>query len=167
MNLIKTMLATLGLGLALAFSMSAMAATALTDDQSVEFTDAVGKGDLKLVKKYIESGVDVNATYFAWSPIQMAATKGQFETVKYLTEKGANLNYQHPMTKMTAFHLAAFDGFDKIVKYFAEKGADVNIKMKGDVSIVRIVRDEGNVKMVELLTSLGVKDDGCNDDKCF
>jgi hypothetical protein len=39
--------------------------------------------------------------------------------------------------------------------------------MRADVSIIRAVRDEGNTKMVELLTSLGVKDDGCLEDKCF
>jgi len=29
------------------------------------------------------------------------------------------------------------------------------------------VRDEGSTKMVELLTSLGVRDDGCLEEKCF
>jgi ankyrin repeat protein len=163
MKLIKAIMAVL----ALAFSINAMAAMALTDDQSVEFTDAVGRGDMKIVKKYIEGGVDVNATYFAWSPIQMAATKGKFEAVKYLTEHGADLNYVHPLTKMTAFHLAAYDGYADIVKYLAEHGADVNKKMRADVDIIRVVRDTGNTKMVDLLKSLGVKEDGCQDEKCL
>lgn len=163
MKFIKVLLAVLVLG----FSMNTLAATQLTDDQSVEFTDALGKGNMKVVKKYIESGVDVNATYFAWSPIQMAATKGQFEAVKYLTEHGADLNYQHPMTKMTAFHLAAYDGHEDIVKYLAAKGADINLKMRADVDIIRVVRDTGNTKMVDLLLSLGVKNDGCQDEKCL
>lgn len=163
MKLIKTMLAVLALG----FSINAMAATALTDDQSVEFTDAIGKGDMKVVKKYVESGVDVNVGYFAWTPIIMAAAKGQFEAVKYFAEHGANLDYVHPMTKWTAFMHAAYDGNEKIVKYLAEKGADINKKGKGDVSIIRYVRDTGNTKMVDLLLSLGVKDDGCLEEKCF
>ena len=163
MKFFKMLLAVVVLG----FSINTMAATQLTDDQSVEFTDALGKGDMKIVKKYIDSGVDVNATYFEWAPIQMAATKGQFEAVKYLTEHGANLDYVHPMTKMTAFHLAAFDGYDKIVKYLAEHKADINKKMRGDVDIVRVVRDTGNTKMVDLLKSLGVKEDGCQEEKCL
>ena len=163
MKLVKVLLAVLVLG----FSFNALAAKSLTDDESVEFTEALGKGNIKLVKKYIDAGVDVNATYFAWAPIQMAATKGQFEMVKYLTEKGADLDYVHPMTKMTAFHLAAYDGHYKIVKYLAEHGADVNKKMRADVDIIRIVRDTGNNKMVDLLASLGVKNDGCQDEKCL
>lgn len=163
MKLIKVLLAVLVLG----FSFNALAAKSLTDDESVEFTEALGKGNLKIVKKYVDEGVDVNETYFAWAPIQMAATKGQFEMVKYLTEKGADLNYVHPATKMTAFHLAAYDGYENIVKYLAEHGADVNKKMRADVDIIRIVRDTGNEKMVKLLESLGVKNDGCQAEKCL
>ena len=163
MKFIKVLLAVMVLG----FSFNALAAKALTDDESVEFTEALGKGNMKVVKKYVDAGVDVNATYFAWAPIQMAATKGQFETVKYLTEKGADLDYVHPLTKMTAFHLAAYDGHEKIVKYLAEHGADINKKMRADVDIIRIVKDTGNTKMVELLTSLGVKNDGCQEEKCL
>ena len=147
-----------------------MHAFAMTDDESVEFTEALGKGDLKMVKQYVAKDPKVvNEKFFAWSPIQMAATKGQFEMVKYLKEKGADLDYVHPATKMTAFHLAAFDNYDNIVTYLAKSGADIQKKMKGDISIIRVMKDEGarGEHMVKLLTSLGVKDDGCVEEKCF
>lgn len=152
---------------ALSFSMHAFA---MTDDESVEFTSAIGNGDLKTVKKYVAKDPKViNEKFFAWSPIQMAATKGKLEMVKYLKEKGADLDYVHPATKMTAFHLAAFDNYEDIVNYLAKSGADIQKKMKGDISIVRVMKDEGErgEKMVKLLISLGVKDDGCVDEKCF
>ena len=163
MNTLKALLAVL----ALSFSVSSFA---MTDDESVEYTDAVGKGNVKLVKTYVAKYPEaINEKFFAWSPLQMAATKGQFEMVKYLVEKGADLNYTHPMTHMNAFHLAAFDDHQDIVKYLADKGADKNLKMKGDMSIVRIMKEEGErgESMVKLLTSLGVKDDGCQEEKCF
>lgn len=149
---------------ALCFSLNSFA---LDDDQYMELTAALSDGNLKVVKKYMEADPKlVNEKFFAWEPLQMAATKGRFETVKYLVEKGADKNYVHPASKMSAFHLAAFDNFPEIVKYLAAQGADINQKMKGGVSIIRVVRDEGNTKMVELLTSLGVKDDGC-EEECF
>ncbi len=159
MKMIKAILAIL----AISFSLNAMA---LTDDESMEFTGACNDGDLKIVKKYVDRGVSVNELSFNWSPLQMAATKGHFALVKYLLAHGANINYTHPLSRMNAFHLAAFGNYADIVKYMAEKGADINIKMKGDVSLVRVIRDEGNTKMVDLLLSLGVKDDGC-EGKCF
>ncbi len=148
----------------LTFSMQLFA---LTDAEEIEFAGAVNEGKLPIVKKYIEGKkVDINATYFAWSPFLMAAAKGQFQTVKYLAEHGANINYTHPLTKMNAFHHAAFDGRTDIVKYLASKGADINKKMKGGVSIIRIVKEKGDTKMVDLLLSLGVSEEGC-EDKCL
>jgi uncharacterized protein len=163
MNKLKALFAVLALSLS-------MHAFAMTDDESVEFTDALGKGDMKVVKQYVAKDPKVvNEKFFAWSPIQIAATKGQFELVKYLKEKGADIDYVHPVTHMTAFHLAAFDNYDDIVNYLAKSGADIQKKMKGDISIIRVMKDEGErgANMVKLLTSLGVKDDGCQDEKCF
>ncbi len=163
MNFLRVLLAALVLSL----SFNAIAAKTLTDEESVEFTDAIGKGDMKIIKKYVEAGVDVNVGYFAWPPLLMAAAKGQLQAVKYFAEHGANLDYQHPLTRWTAFHHAAYDGHQEMVKYLAAKGADINKKMRGDVDIIRVVRDKGDTKMVELLESLGVKNDGCMEEKCL
>lgn len=148
----------------LTFSMQLFA---LTDAEQIEFAGAVNEGKLPIVKKYIEGKkVDINATYFAWSPILMAASKGQFQILKYLVEHGADINYTHPITKMNAFHHAAFDGRADIVKFLASKGADINKRMKGGVSIIRVVKENGDTKMVDLLLSLGVSEEGC-EDKCL
>ena len=143
------------------------ASYAMEGEQQVQYTEALRDGNVKLVKKMLDSGVDVNEKFFAWSAIQIAANKGQLAVVKLLAQKGADVNYQHPMTKMTAFHLAAYENFPELVKFLAANGADLNAKLRGDVSIVRAVRDTGNTKMVDLLISLGVPDDGCKDEKCF
>ncbi len=163
MNKLKALFAVLAISLS-------MHAFAMTDDESVEFTEAVGKGNLKIVKQYVAKDPKVvNEKFFAWSPIQMAATKGQLEMAKFLVEHGADVNYVHPVTQWTAFHLAAFDNYDDIVKYLAAHGADINKKTKADLSIVRIMKDEGarGENMVKLLTSLGVRNDGCQEEKCF
>ena len=144
-----------------------VAAFAMEGDQQVEYTEALRDGNVKMVKKYLDSGTDVNEKFFAWEALQIAANKNQLAVVKLLVERGADINYQHPMTKMTAAQMAAYDGYTEVVKYLSSKGADWSLKLKGDVSIVRAVRDTGNTKMVDLLISLGAKDDGCKEDKCF
>ncbi len=140
---------------------------AMDGEQQVKYTEALRDGNVKLVKKMLDSGVDVNEKFFAWSAIQVASNKGQLAVVKLLVQKGADVNYQHPMTKMTAFHLAAYENYPELVKFLAANGADLSLKLRGDVSIVRAVRDAGNPKMAELLVSLGVSEDGCKDEKCF
>lgn len=144
-----------------------VATFAMDGEQQVKYTEALRDGNVKLVKKMLDSGVDVNEKFFAWSAIQVASNKGQLAVVKLLVQKGADVNYQHPMTKMTAFHLAAYENYPELVKFLAANGADLSLKLRGDVSIVRAVRDAGNPKMAELLLSLGVSEDGCKDEKCF
>jgi len=94
LNMNKFLKTTLTLIL-LTFSMQLFA---LTDAEEIEFSGAVNEGKLPIVKKYVEvKKVDVNATYFAWSPLLMAAAKGQFQVLKYLAEQGADINYTHPL----------------------------------------------------------------------
>lgn len=161
MKLIKTLLAVL----ALSFSFNALA---ITDDEQLDFVNAITSGDINAVKKFIEAdAANVNYKSFAWSPIQMAANKGQVEVAKYLISKGAELNYAHPLSKNTAFHLAAFGNYREMMTLLAQSGADVNHKLKANVSLIRPFRDAENNSMIEFLTGLGVKDDGCKDERCF
>lgn len=144
------------------------AAWALTDDEQVEFSSAVVEGNVAVVQKYIESGqVKPNDTFFAWSPLLSAAAKGQLEVVKYLAEHGADVNYKHPITKMTAVAHATDDNNLPLLEYLLQKGADPNIKMRGGVSVLRLAKDMGNSKAAELLVKYGAKNDGCQEEKCF
>lgn len=161
MKLIKVLI------LAVAFILPIAAHAEIDGDDQVAYTQALRDGDVKTVQKYLNTGLNVNEQFFTWTAIQIAANKGQLEVVKLLLEKGADINYKHPITMMTSFHLAAFENHPEVVKYLASKGADINIKMRGDVSIIRALRDAGNTTMVDLLLSLGVKDDGCKEEKCF
>ena len=161
MKLLKALFAVL----ALTISFNSLA---LTDDESLEYSDALTEGKLKIVEKFVKQEPKaVNEKIFGWSPLQMAANKGDTVIVKFLLSKGADINYMHPIANHTAFHLAALNGQEEMVKFLAKNGADINIKLKGDVSLIRYFRDEGNKHMVEMLTGLGVKDDGCMEARCF
>jgi ankyrin repeat protein len=170
MKFIQLVIATIAFSL----SLQVMAADGkeyrnLTDDENSEFADAIGAGNMKIIKKYVESGINVNdgSELFAWPPLLMAAGKNQTEAAIYFAEHGADLDYVHPATKWSAFMHAAYFGNDKLVNYLAAKGADINQKTKGGMSLIRIVKEEKNQKMVDLLLSLGVKDDGCELEECF
>jgi ankyrin repeat protein len=144
------------------------AAFALTDEEQIEFMSAVTEGNVAVVTKYLDSGVvKVNDTFFAWSPLLSAASKGQLEVVKVLAERGADLNYKHPLTKMTAVAHAAYDGNTVLLEYLLQKGADPNIKARGGVSTIRLARGEGHEDCVVILLKYGAKDDGCQEEKCF
>tara|TARA_B100000780_G_scaffold215221_1_gene154618 strand:- start:302 stop:784 length:483 start_codon:yes stop_codon:yes gene_type:complete len=142
-------------------------ASALTDPQELEFIGAVNSGDMKIVKMYVETmNVDLEDSYFAWTPFLMAAAKKQLGVVKYLKEKGVNINYTHPVTRFNALHHAAFNKDKAMVKYLIEVGIEQN-NLKGNVTLIRALDQDGKADMAKYLISLGVKDDGCKEKKCF
>ena len=53
-----------------------------------------------------------------------------------------------------------------MMELLAKSGADVNVKLRNNFSLIQYYRDENNPKMIEFLTGLGVKDDGCKGEYC-
>jgi len=151
-------------GLLLGVSLNA---SALTDPQELEFIGAVNEGDMKTVKMYVETmNVDLEDSYFAWTPFLMAAAKKQLDVVKYLKEKGVNINYTHPVTRFNALHHAAFNKDKAMVKYLIGVGIEQN-NLKGNVTLIRALGQDVKADMAKYLISLGVKDKGCEEKKCF
>ena len=154
--------------LAIFVALFSLNALALNDDQELEFTGAVNEGDIKTVKRYVETtDVKIDDSYFAWTPFLMTAAKNQLEVMKYLVTKGANITYTHPITRFNALHHAAFNGSKPMVDYLVKIGIDKTKKLKGDVSIIRALKEDGKVNMAEYLLSIGFKDEGCKEKRCF
>lgn len=163
MKWLNSVLALLALGLSLNVS-----AALLTDEDEMIFKDAITEGNIKVVEKFIKTEPKVvNEKFFGWSPLQMATNANQPAVMKLLIAKGADINYVHPTAVHTAFHLAALNEYKDLCTLLAKSGADVNLKLKADVSLIRYFRDRENKGMVDFLTGLGVKDDGCLEEKCF
>lgn len=80
----------------------------------------------------------MNAVSMIHTPLIASAENGHLEVVKFLIEKGANVNATAQYRKDTALHVAAQNGFADVCTYLIQKGADKNA-----------VNDEGK-KPVEL-----------------
>jgi uncharacterized protein len=144
-----------------------MHAIALNDSEEMEFVGAVNDGDIKIVKRYVETmNVNLEDSYFAWTPFLMSAAKNQMEVMEYLKANGANINYTHPVTRFNALHHAAFNGNKEMVKYLIDVGVEQK-NLKGDVSLIRALNEDNKKDMAKYLISLGVKDDGCQEQRCF
>jgi len=82
-----------------------------------------------LAKQFIDAGVDVNYRYTlsknyadGMTPLLYASKWGNFDIVKLLVEKGANINIQ-AVNGDTAISLARKNNNDKIYNYLTEHGA--------------------------------------------
>ena len=157
----------------------------LIDDVKVEDYDAIvfvgGAGASeywnnptahKIAKKAEESEKILGAICIA--PVTLAnagVLEGKRATVwgsevGKLKEKGANINYTHPVTRFNALHHAAFNRDKVMVKYLIDIGIEQN-NLKGDVTLIRALSQDGKKDMAKYLTTLGMKDEGCETKKCF
>lgn len=96
------------------------------------FCTACSFGNLELITRLLDSGVDVNVLDFAgFTGIELAAENGELDTVKLLLERGFN-------TKHIFFHhallWAAREGHIEVAKVLLDHGANIDYRRLRPVS---------------------------------
>lgn len=101
---------------------------------------AIEDQDMEKVKKYLKMGADVNTQdKDGWSPLMAFVYRMDYENVKLLIDKGANLNLVNMYGNTAMMHVASrcrqsaicdLDAVDneKMIKLLVENGADYSIK---------------------------------------
>lgn len=121
------------------------------------FMEAINDGNLKLVKHFLERGVDVNATdENGFTPLMMAASEDQPEIAQLLIDKGAKVNFVNAQG-WTALTEAADEGALATAKVLLNAGADAHLKIKNDASPIRMAASEGHTQILQLLIDKGAK----------
>lgn len=97
-------------------------------DPSVrELFGAAGEGDLSLVSKLLDSGVDVNAEFSNTTPLMRAAAAGQTRVGEELLRRGANVDAATPQG-WTPLMVACLHGHAEMARLLLDHGASVNAK---------------------------------------
>jgi len=96
-------------------------------DQIYDIINADDPVDITMVIECIESGCDINKKFgeLQETLLHYAARNGKFDVIRYLVEKGANID-EEDMYKDTALRNAVFVGYEGIIRYLLENGADKN-----------------------------------------
>jgi len=109
----------------------------------VNIWEAAARGNIVAIRQHLEAGTDVDAKEppGGGTPLLVAATFGQVEAVKFLIEKGANVNGTSN-DGATALHGAAFFCHTEIVKLLLGKGAVVSAKnIRGETPLDAVAGD--------------------------
>ena len=105
---------------------------------------AAEKGFIQIVQYFIERedvNIEIAGGYLDWTPLQYACSKNQFNVVKYLISKGANIDTQDSYL-WTPLHYATFSGYTDIIKYLVSKGANTTLKNRDGNSPLNLAKND-------------------------
>jgi hypothetical protein len=96
----------------------------LMEEQLVEINEAAARGDLEVVTRLVQTGVDVDSIdQYGETPLHRAAWEGHDEIVKFLLNNGADVNARTGYGK-TPLHRAAWRGHLHVIRFLLENGAE-------------------------------------------
>lgn len=128
------------------------------------FITNIEKNNIDKVKKYLSSGINVDAILHSrqtiwdtnyFSILALASFAGSAQIVDFLIEKGANVNQMDCLKYRTALHWAVASDNDEIVRVLLNAGANVNISDRDSVTPLMLASNLGNSSIVHQLIASG------------
>lgn len=116
---------------------------------------AASRGELDIVKKLIELGVNINTPggVYGGGALNEAATAGHIEIVKYLLSCGAHMDVSEP--ERNPLFGAISNGHVDIVKLLIESGIDTKVKYNGEtmkeMDALAFAKEQGQEEIIMLL----------------
>ncbi len=126
---------------------------------------AVSNGEYEVAELLLEHGADVNARDNGNrdTPL-MVAPFAAIGMAELLIERGADVNAKNKFGGTALSAAAGFEsmfmknGYVKLVKLLLENGAEVNVKDDFGYTPLKIAKEKGHDKIVELLQQYGAKE---------
>ncbi|MGG0277496.1 suppressor of fused domain protein [Bacillus rhizoplanae] len=116
---------------------------------------AASKGELDIVKKLIELGLNVNRLggVYGGGALNEAASAGHIQVVRYLLSCGADMDVSEP--ERNPLFGAISNGHVDIAKLLIESDIDTDVKYSGesmkDMDALNFAREQGQEEIVKLL----------------
>ncbi|KAF4453058.1 hypothetical protein F53441_4289 [Fusarium austroafricanum] len=133
-----------------------------TDDSdlSAALPTAISRKKWKLVKLFIDSGADIDASASSTcgkTALQAASSIGDLKMIEYLIDRGANINAKPAGEDgLTALQFAARGGHAKSVMFLVEHGASVNTEeYPGKTTALQFAAKWGHAQTVTFLVENG------------
>ena len=124
----------------------------------LELPEAAAAGDLARVKELIEKDAALARSYSpdGFPVVALAAVFGNFEIVKYLYARGADINAAATNgSGYNALTGAVTSGHTEIVKWLLENGAEANYRYSNNYSPLLNAAANGHLEILKLLQAHG------------
>jgi ankyrin repeat protein len=120
-------------------------------NENKKITNAARNGQINLVQKLIDKGVDVNKVdKYGKNALLYATSYNHKDTVEMLLRNGAVVDMKNSYGE-TSLKLAIFKGYIDIVKLLIEYGADTNAEGNKGVTALMAAAANGQEEIVETL----------------
>ncbi|HEX5170874.1 MAG TPA: ankyrin repeat domain-containing protein [Cyclobacteriaceae bacterium] len=134
---------------------------------SIDLHEAAAIGDPAAVRFQISITPDLIDSYSTdgFTALGLACFFGHVDVVKYLIDKGANVNKPSSNSFHVApIHSAAAISDYEIISLLLAHGADVNVRQQGGVTPLHSAGHNGQTKIAKLLIDHGADTDAKTDD---
>ncbi|TKZ33906.1 ankyrin repeat domain-containing protein [Brachyspira catarrhinii] len=110
-------------------------------------------GDIRKIKEFLNSGVNINSKDFSnRTPLMYAAEDGATEILDYLLKNGANIN-EIDIRGESALIIALKNHNINAAKFLIESGADLSIINEEDKNALNIAQDIDSTEIIELINN--------------
>jgi ankyrin repeat protein len=147
----------------------ALASVVCFADQNDDLLAAIKAKDINQVRALLDAGANVNAlannilNIGNISPLSYAVSEDDTEIAELLIERGADVNFKHPLGGGTPLTDAAMRGNAALVAVLLEKGADVNVKDMLNYTPLIWASSLGHDDVVKLLLDHGAPPDATDE----
>ncbi|WP_169085758.1 ankyrin repeat domain-containing protein [Paenibacillus sp. PL91] len=143
----------------------------LNNGAELTIFEAAAVGNTQRIKDLLADSPEWLESYSSdgFTPLGLAAHFGNEETVKFLLDKGADIDARSKDGNLNnmAIHAAIAGNFEHIVKLLIQHGADVNVKCEGKWRLgftpLHVAGHFGRVSMINMLLLAGADRTAAND----
>lgn len=121
-----------------------------------EIRNTIKCGDFDSFKRLIDNNPDslnVMTPFGTW--LHIAAKRGYLKMVRYLVEKGLDVNIKGGIFDATAMNLAALSGEMNVIRYLVSKGAILDVSHAKRNPLFSAIQD-GHMDVVQYLVEQGI-----------
>jgi ankyrin repeat protein len=120
----------------------------------VSIHSAAKNGDVEEIAYNLEYGISIDLEsekYFGGTPLHVAVFYKNIQSIKYLIQKGANINFQNKRTGATALHLSAMNDSPEIGLILLKNGAKPSLKTIKGLTPLDIANNKYSAKLRKFL----------------